>query len=113
MNKRTLLAAALAAGAIALPLTLITSEARADLVIKQPDRHPQYRVELEPHLNLQLWHRDYGFGHYKGFSDTEFGAGFRASIEIADPAFIPKLNNTVAITFGVDFTNCHYSYYCN
>jgi hypothetical protein len=102
MNMRTVLGAGLAAGAIAL---LFSPEARADSVIKQPSRHPVYRAELEPHLDILPWHRNYGGYHGHGFGDVEFGGGFRASIELADPAFIPKINNTVAITFGVDFTN--------
>ncbi|MFS8071170.1 MAG: hypothetical protein ACMG6S_32785 [Byssovorax sp.] len=106
MNTRTLLLAGLTAASVAV---LIAPEARADSVIKQPSRHPVYRAELEPHINILPWHRNYGrYGNYKGVGDFEFGGGFRASIELADPAFIPKINNTVAITFGVDFTNCRY-----
>src|SRR6185436_12793255 len=59
----------------------------------------------EPHLDILPWHRSYGGARYNGFGSFEVGGGFRASIELADPAFIPKLNNTVAISFGVDFTN--------
>ena len=102
MNTRTFLLAGLTAASVAV---LFAPEARADSVIKQPNRHPVYRAELEPHLNILPWHRNYGVGHYNGFGDVEFGGGFRASIEVADPAFIRKINNTVAITFGVDFTN--------
>lgn len=109
MNTRTLLFAGLTAGAMAV---LFTSEARAESVIKQPNRHPVYRAELEPHVDFLFWNRDYGpgYGYYNGGGSVEFGGGFRASIKVADPAFIPKLNNTVAITFGIDFTNNHY---CN
>jgi hypothetical protein len=111
MNTRTLLFAGLTAGAIAV---LFTSEARAESVIKQPNRHPVYRAELEPHVDFLFWHRDYGYGnYYNGVGNVEFGGGFRASIEVGDPAFIPKINNTVAITFGVDFTNINCRYYCN
>ena len=103
MTKRTLLAAGLAASAIAF---LFAPEARAETVIKQPNRHPVYRAELEPHLDILPWHRSYGGAHYNnGFGNFEVGGGFRASIELGDPAFIPKINNTVAITFGIDFTN--------
>ena len=102
MNTRTFLLAGLTAASVAV---LFAPEARADSVIKQPSRHPVYRAELEPHINILPWHRNYGGRHYNGFNDFEFGGGFRASIEIADPAFIRKINNTVAITFGVDFTN--------
>jgi hypothetical protein len=96
------LVAGMAAGATAL---LLAPEAHAETVIKQPNAHPAYRAELEPHVDILPWHRSYGGRFNSGFGDVEFGGGFRASIEIADPAFIPKLNNTVAITFGVDFTN--------
>jgi hypothetical protein len=99
MHKRTTLAV------VAFSLLLVAPAARAETVIKQPNRHPAYRAELEPHLDLVPWHRNYGGARYKGFDSFEVGGGFRASIELADPAFIPKLNNTVAITFGVDFTN--------
>ena len=108
MNTRMFLVAGMAAGAIAL---LLAPEAHAETVIKQPNAHPAYRAELEPHLDILPWHRNYGYGYgrgYNGVGDVEFGAGFRASIEIADPAFIPKLNNTVAISFGIDFSNCRY-----
>lgn len=103
------LAAGVAAGAVAF---LSAPEAHADSVIKQPNRHPVYRAELEPHVNILPWHRNYGGYRGNGFGDVEFGGGFRASIEIADPAFIPKINNTVAITFGVDFTNNNCGRYC-
>ena len=87
------------------------SEAAAQLIVKNPNDHPQYRVELEPHGDLSPWHRYYGYHYgrrYGDFGDPEFGGGFRASIELADPAFIPKLNNTVAISFGFDVTNCRF-----
>jgi hypothetical protein len=109
--------------------------------IKDPNGHPDYRVELEPHGTLALFHRDfygyygygyatcydnrgrpyacggpgtcydgagrpYGCGGYSAFGSPDFGVGFRVSIKIVDPGFIPKLNNTVAISFGLDFTNC-------
>jgi hypothetical protein len=83
------------------------SGAEARPVIKNPNDHPDYRAELEPHATFIFWHARYHkySKAYRGFGDPEFGAGFRASIELADPAFIPKINNTVAITFGVDITN--------
>jgi hypothetical protein len=93
-------------------LLALASEAEARPTIKNPNDHPEYRAELEPHANFILWHGShYGrgrYGKYRGFGDPEFGGGFRATIEIADPAFIPKINNTVGITFGIDFTNCRY-----
>lgn len=100
--------AALAAAVTALVVP--AGEASAQ-TIKTPNGHPAYRAELEPHLTLAvfnrgLWRYDRGRSRYWG--DPGVGAGFRASIEIADPAFIKKLNNTVAITFGADLTTCDY-----
>lgn len=109
MNKRTILAA----GAAGLLVALSAPAARAESVIKQPNRHPAYRAELEPHLDILPWHRGYGGHRYDGFGSFEVGGGFRASIELADPAFIPKINNTVAISFGVDFTNNNCKSYCD
>ena len=105
----------LVAAALAIMLSSLTysSGASAQNVIKQPNNHPKYRAELEPHGVFRAWHRR--FGRYadapgrrrNGFGDVEFGAGFRASIELGDPAFIPSINNTVGITFGADITNCN------
>lgn len=82
--------------------------ARAESIIKNPNDHPEYAVELEPHLNLGLLGP--GFFHPGGRKlkdlDPAFGAGFRATPIIVDPGFIPKLNNTVGITFGMDVATC-------
>src|SRR5262247_3538392 len=97
--------------AAAVALLAFEKESQAQLVIKNPNDHPAYRAELEPHGDISFWHRYYGYryyGRYAAVGDPEFGAGFRASIELGDPAFIPKLNNTVAISFGFDVTNCLY-----
>ncbi|MEZ4293637.1 MAG: hypothetical protein R3B70_01580 [Polyangiaceae bacterium] len=96
-----------AAAAFAL---LSAGEAEAQLIIKNPSDHPDYRAELEPHAVFVPW------GDYVGYRRNYYrnhaiagGIGFRATIEIVDPV-IPKLNNTIGITFGLDFTNCPYCY---
>jgi hypothetical protein len=111
MSTRMFLLAGLTAASVAV---LVAPEARAESVIKHPNQHPAYRAELEPHLDILPWHREFGGHHYYdgGLGNFEFGGGFRASIELGDPAFIPKINNTVAITFGVDFTNNNCRGYC-
>src|SRR5689334_20903812 len=98
MRVRTIVVSSLvAAGA----LFGFSNEAAAQLVIKNPNDHPDYRVELEPHLHMTPWHWGYHGRHYPGrysaFGYPEFGGGFYAAIELGDPAFIPKLNNTVGI----------------
>ena len=105
------LRASLVAAASAMTVGLVATPALADrLVIKQPNEHPDYTAELEPHLTAVAFHRNYGRGRYRGAGDFELGVGFRASIELADPAFIKKINNTVAITFGVDLVDCYRNY---
>jgi hypothetical protein len=107
MRAHTILVGGFLAAAALLALT---PEAQARPTIKNPNDHPSYRAELEPHGTFVFWHGNYhgDFKGYRGFGDPEFGAGFRATIEVGDPAFIPKINNTVGITFGIDATslNC-------
>ncbi len=118
-SARTPLVATTAAAALAtllgpaLGLFGGATEARADSIIKNPDDHPKYSVELEPHLNVGFFgpglFRLSGLGKGKGrgrFGEPAFGAGFRATPIIVDPGFIKKLNNTVGITFGIDMASC-------
>jgi hypothetical protein len=111
--------AALAAAATtllgpALGLVGDPAAAHAQSIIKQPNEHPDYDVELEPHLNVGFFgpglYRLSGIGKGRGnrgrFGEPAFGAGFRATPIIVDPGFIKKLNNTVGITFGIDLASC-------
>jgi hypothetical protein len=82
-----------------LAVTLLGSaSASAATIIKDP-HPPEYKLEIEPHLALQY----FGWDH----SANGLGPGIRFSIPIVSPGFIPKLNNSVAISFGADFL--HYS----
>ena len=78
--------------------------------IRTPNGHPDYVAELEPHFTLAVFRNGlYGFDRGrrgKYFGTPGIGAGFRATFEVADPAFIAKLNNTVGITVGIDVTHC-------
>ena len=95
------LAGAIAVGCLALAFA---PSARADDTIKRPGDHPDYVVELEPHGDL-------GFGfRYDGVG---VGVGFRASIVVVKNGFIPKLNNSVAVTFGGDFIHYGGCYFSN
>ena len=91
-----------------IPTTLVMAlasggDARAaESIIKNPGDHPDYKVELEPHGAL-------GWGHL--YRSNAFGLGFRASIPIVDNGFVPTINNSVAISFGVDwlrYSSCYY-----
>jgi hypothetical protein len=81
--------------------------AHADtLVINNPGDHPRYTFELEPHLVL-------GFIEPPGYaSGAGFGVGFRGSIPIVRNGFIPSINNSVAIGFGMDFARYGRGSYC-
>lgn len=79
--------------------------ARADDTIKRPGDHPHYSVELEPH-GLIGW-ADQWVG-------TGFGLGGRVSIALTHDGFVKSINNSVAISFGLDWvhysgTGCYYA----
>ena len=68
--------------------------ARADqMVIKFPGLHPHYVFEAEPHVLV---------APFSGFVP---GLGFRGTVNIVDNGFIPKINNSVGITFGADWVD--------
>ncbi len=86
---------------------LSASPASADtLIIKHPGDHQRYAFEAEPHLLLGVIDPP---GHASG---TGFGVGFRGSIPILHNGFIPKINNSVAIGFGLDFARYGRGDYC-
>jgi hypothetical protein len=99
---------AIAGSAVALLLgPWWESTASADTsIIQHPGDHPRYVFEAEPHLL-------FGFIDPPGYADgAGFGLGFRGSIPIVRNGFIPKLNNSVAIGFGVDIARYGRADYC-
>jgi hypothetical protein len=96
-TNRIPLAFALASAASALTLT--ASMARADDTIKRPGDHPSYAVEIEPHAV---------FGWDGVYATDGYGLGVRFGIPIVQNGFIESINNSVAITFGVDWV--HYNW---
>lgn len=76
------------------------NEASAQTIIKNPGQHPM-GPELEPHLTLRPFDTP----------DDNFliGAGFRATIQIGKNNFVPSINNSVGVGFGLDwlpFSGC-------
>jgi hypothetical protein len=69
-----------------------------DNTIRQPGDHPNYAVEIEPHLDF-AWFDYAGYG----INDLGIGLGVRATIPVVKNGFIPTINNTVGIGFGVDY----------
>jgi hypothetical protein len=78
----------------ALAPVLYAGSAQADqMVIKFPGQHPSYVFEAEPHALVAP------------FNEFVPGVGFRGTVEIVDNGFVATINNTVGITFGVDYAH--------
>lgn len=76
------------------------------LIIKNPGDHPRYVFEAEPHLVL-------GFIEPPGYaSGNGFGFGFRGSIPLMRNGFVPSINNSIAVGFGIDFAHYGRGDYC-
>jgi hypothetical protein len=98
MNHRTALSCICAL----LGLVLAAPAVRADDTIKRVGDHPRPALEIEPH-GIVGWGGVYANGGY--------GVGARLSLPIVENGFIPKINNSVAISFGLDilrYDGCWY-----
>lgn len=84
-----------AAGAATLILLCFSGAASAQSIIKQPGNHPDYSLEIEPHLAFE-WFRD-------GY-DEGIGPGVRFNIPFMHNGPIKTINNNMGITFGLDVT---------
>jgi len=87
---------AVSASVAALGSLLFASTAHAQ--IRQPGAHPDYVVELEPHL---VWQ----YGATEHFSNDGFGLGVRASIPVMKNGPVTTINNNFAISFGLDWAH--------
>ena len=68
--------------------------AQADeLVIKNPGLHPNYVFEAEPHFLLDP------------YADFAPGVGFRGTVSVLKNGFIPSINNSIGVTFGLDWAD--------
>jgi hypothetical protein len=82
--------------AVLVAVGLGARSARAeDLIIKRPGDHPTYSVEIEPHLTLAFFIPTAG--------SSGVGLGGRFTIPIVRNGFIPSINNSVGIGFGLDW----------
>ena len=76
-------------------IALFNNSAHAETnIIKDPDRHPHYVFEAEPHFLLAPI----------GKPPLLPGVGFRGTVVLAQQGFIDKINDSVGIGFGVDYT---------
>jgi hypothetical protein len=90
------LVARLAALVAIVAIGVSSSPARADDTIKHPGAHPAYNFEVEPHLLL---------GWDNVYANDGYGLGVRFSIPIVDNGFVSTINNSVAISFGLDLVH--------
>jgi hypothetical protein len=89
----------LTACAAALSAFLVGGFALAQSTIRQPNAHPSYAVELEPHFV-------FGVFDPPGLpTGTGLGAGLRATVPILHNGFVPTINNSVGISFGADWVH--------
>jgi hypothetical protein len=77
---------------------MLAVPALASAQIKEPGNHPLYAVELEPHLIVE-------WSNYAPCTNDAFGPGFRAAIPFLDNGPVPKINNNMAIGFGLDWAH--------
>jgi hypothetical protein len=86
--------------AVSALAVVVPGTAAAQATIRNPGDHPNDSVELEPHaIAALLW----------GFAGTGFGLGGRVTITILQNGFVPQINNSVGIGFGLDwlhYANC-------
>jgi hypothetical protein len=87
-----------------LTLSLVApAAARAEGTIKNPDDHPHYIAELEPHLSFRN----------DNYFASGIGVGGRFSFPIVDPGFVKGINDTIAIGTGLDLSFLNHCYYGN
>lgn len=86
---------------VTLALVLVASSygATAFAQIRYPNQHPDYVVELEPHVAFGVFDPP---GRPTG---TGIGGGLRATLPIVKNGFIPTINNSVGISFGLDWVH--------
>ncbi len=101
------LALRVAAAAAALAATLAPHPARAadSSTVREPGRHLAYSLEIEPHL---------AFTPLEVGSTRGAGLGLRVGIPIADKAFVPDINDSVALSVGLDwmgYSGCRHDIY--
>jgi hypothetical protein len=76
---------------------LFAAPAHAQSIIKQPGNHPDYGLELDPHLVAQYADVPY--------TNAGIGVGMRFSIPFVKNGPITTINNNIGISFGLDWAH--------
>jgi hypothetical protein len=100
MTSSSLLPTRLFALALVGSALSLTARAHADTpIIRDAGDHARYTFEAEPHLLL-------GLIDPPGPADgTGLGLGFRGTVILVDNGFVPTINNSVGIGFGLDWVH--------
>ncbi len=96
-----------AALAVIAAIAFAPRQAKADDTIRRPGDHPSYGVEVEPHVV---------FGWGGPYAPGGFGLGGRLSIPVVQNGFVPTINNSIAVSFGLDwvhYESCFYAGNCS
>jgi hypothetical protein len=81
-----------AGGLTVLSAVCVTQQAHAQ--IKSDTAHPAYFFEAEPHLAVAPFNEN----------KVGIGVGFAGTFNVANEGFIKRLNDSVGVGFGVDWT---------
>jgi hypothetical protein len=79
-------------GFTVLSAVCVTQQARAE--IKSDTDHPSYFFEAEPHLAIAPFNEN----------EVGVGAGFAGTFNVANEGFIKRLNDSIGVGFGADWT---------
>jgi hypothetical protein len=95
---RTISLRPLLTSAVALFALSSGGNAFAQSTIRQPHAHPDYAVDIEPHLS-------FGFEPPGWPTGAGIGAGVRVTLPVVRNGFVPSINNSVGISFGLDWVH--------
>lgn len=96
-SRQWLQSAFLSAAVVSTTLLGWSTLASAETIIRRPGLHPQYSVELEPHLAFD-WIDD------RRWVGDGIGPGLHVAIPFMHQGPITTINNNMAIKFGLDLT---------
>jgi hypothetical protein len=97
LRARRIAAAALPlAVSLSAALCCVARSATAASVIRRPGLHPSYSAELEPHLTF-VWDEPL-------WAEDSWGPGLRVGVPIVEDGPIGAINNSMAISLGLDWT---------
>lgn len=72
----------------------VANPAAAQITVTKPGQYPEYGFEIQPYIGL--------FGVFPNPSNSSFAAGARVNWMLIEDGFIPAINDSIALTTGVD-----------